>query len=133
MRGANNHFFGRKHSEETKNKLREIAKQHIKTEKTVSLWIEKVAKKPASDKQKKAASIAAKNKVMLKNKHTGECVRVDRQQALMYDTDVWKNPAAISQARSTCIHCGITSVNGNIRRWHNENCKHNPSRQEKSI
>ena len=128
MKGANNHFFGRRHSEETKNKIREIAKRRIKTEETVSLWVEKVAKKPASDKQKRAVSIAAKNKVTLKNKHTGECVRVDRQQALMYNTEVWKNPAAVSQARSTCIHCGVTSVNGNIRRWHNENCKRSSSR-----
>ena len=24
---------------------------------------------------------------------------------------------------STCVHCGLTSVPGNINRWHNDNCK----------
>lgn len=89
-----------------------------------------MAKKPASDKQKEAASAASKNKITLKHVTTGECVKIDKQYSINYDPHIWKNPAAISQAKSTCVFCGITTINGNIRRWHNENCKYNPNRQE---
>lgn len=133
MKGANNHFYGRKHSNETKKRISEQAKGRTKTQDTISNWVDKVAKMPASQKQKLAASVASKNKIMLKNVDTGECVKVDKQEAKLYNKEKWKNPAAISQAKSTCIFCGITTVNGNIRRWHNENCKHYPSGKEKSL
>lgn len=133
MKGANNHFFGKKHTQETKKKISDLAKGRVKTKKTIATWIEKVAKKPASEKQKLAASAASKNKIMLKNVETGMCVKVDKQDAMLYDSEKWKNPASISQFKSTCVFCGLTTVNGNIRRWHNENCKHNPSRKKESL
>lgn len=133
MKGANNHFFGRKHTQETKKKLSDLAKGRVKTKETIATWIEKVAKKPASEKQKLAASAASKNKIVLKNVETGMCIKVDKHDAMLYDSEKWKNPAAISQSKSTCVFCGLTTINGNIRRWHNENCKHNPSRKKESL
>ncbi len=36
--------------------------------------------------------------------------------------DAWK-----SREYTTCPHCGLESQNvGNMNRWHNDNCKHNP-------
>lgn len=133
MKGANNHFYGRKHSNETKKRISEQAKRRIKATDTISNWVEKVAKRPASERQKLSASATSKNKIMLKNVDTGECIKVDKQAAKLYSKEKWKNPAAISQLKSTCIFCGVTTVNGNIRRWHNENCKHNPGGKEKSL
>lgn len=127
MVGENNPFYGKKHSDETRNLISERVKywysaNDISQEKTDN-WIENVAKKPASDKQKAVASANGKDKIMLKNINTGEAIRVDKSEKMLYDTEVWKNPAAISQRRDTCIHCGVTSVAGNIKRWHNDNCK----------
>ena len=94
-----------------------------KDEKVISNWVENVARKPASAKQKAAASVASKNKIMLKNINTGECIKVDKSEKCLYNNTIWKNPAAVSQKKDTCTHCGVTSTVGNIKRWHNENCK----------
>lgn len=95
----------------------------VKDKKVISNWVEKVAKKPASDKQKAVASISSKNKIMLKNIKTGESVKVDKSEKMIYDSNIWKNPAAISQKRDTCAYCGVVSTAGNIKRWHADNCK----------
>lgn len=127
MAGENNSFYGRKHSDETRNHISEKVKDWYSTndisQEKIDNWIEKVAKKPASDKQKAAASASSKGKIMLKNINTGETVKVDKTEKMLYDDTIWKNPAAISQKKDTCIHCGLTSVAGNIKRWHNDNCK----------
>ena len=129
MLGENNPFYGKKHSDETRKLLSEKVKDWYSNNKVpkerIDNWIEKVAKRPASEKQKMAASRSSKNKVMLKNIHTGVCIKVDKSEALCYDTLTWKNPAAISQRKDVCVHCGIESVAGNIKRWHNDNCKKN--------
>ena len=37
-----------------------------------------------------------------------------------------RNPqkAADARTQSTCIHCGLKGLTGNINRWHNDNCRH---------
>jgi hypothetical protein len=127
QKGSDNSFYGKTHTSETRKTISEKNKQWNKTigksEEQIRNWVEKVAKKPASDKQKQTLSRLSKNKVMLKNIHTGEVKKVYKSELSEYNSDVWKNPAAISQRRDTCVHCGKESVAGNIKRWHNENCK----------
>ena len=127
MKGENNPFYGKTHSEETKKILSEKMKkwyeEHDVPQERIANWIDKVAKKPASDKQKTAVSASNKGKITIKNINTGECIKVDKSKEKLYDETVWKNPAAISQKQGTCIHCGVTSNMGNIKRWHNDNCK----------
>ena len=123
MKGDRNPFYGKTHTQETIEKIKKANREYTKTKEQIDNWIEKVAKKPASDKQKKILSENSKGKIMLKNIHTGECVKIDRNEISEYDSKIWKNPAAISQRRDTCIYCGKESVAGNIKRWHNENCK----------
>lgn len=127
MLGENNPFYGKNHSDESKSKMSASVKDWYSRndlpKERVDNWIEKVAKKPASDKQKAAASASSKGKVMLKNINTGECLKLDKSESVLYNSNIWKNPAAISQKRDTCIYCGMTSVSGNIKRWHNDNCK----------
>lgn len=127
MKGKSNPFFGKTHTEEVRNIISEKNKKWHKngyrTKEQILNWIEKVAKKPASKKQKRTISKLSKNKVMLKNVQTGEVVKIDKSVVTEYDNAIWKNPAAISQKRDICIYCGKESVAGNIKRWHNENCK----------
>lgn len=38
------------------------------------------------------------------------------------------NPNRIPLATIECEYCGIESINGNYKRWHGINCKHNPTK-----
>jgi hypothetical protein len=60
---------------------------------------------------------------MLKHILTGEVKKIDKSELSSYNPKEWKNPSAISQRREVCVYCGKESVAGNIKRWHNENCK----------
>lgn len=126
MKGANNSFYGRRHTEETKRKIGEANKGESRSPEEVAKWVERVAKKPKSKEHR--AKIGRKGFIMLKNVKTGECIRVDKETAKSYNSTIWKNPTSISQKKEKCIYCNIETVSGNIKRWHNENCKHNPNR-----
>lgn len=121
MKGAGNHFYGRTHTQETRDAIGKANSGRVKTEKEISNWVEKVAKKPKTAEHRK--KIARTGLVMLKNIQTGESVRIPREKKNDYDPSLWKNPA-YNQRQETCTHCGITSTVGNIKRWHNDNCKH---------
>jgi hypothetical protein len=77
--GSNNHFFGKKHSEETKRKLSEAAKGHKRcvgrkcTEETLLKMSEsqKIANNKRTPEQIKAASLKAKE-TKIKNGTTGK-------------------------------------------------------------
>ena len=132
MMGTGNHFYGRKHSDETKRKIGNANRgKYRRSEENHSRWIETVAKMPKSDDHK--AKIGRSNMIMLKNIETHESIRIDRNRVSEFDTEKWKNPAAISQKHETCRYCKITSNSGNIKRWHNENCKHKEGWQEAGL
>jgi fructose-specific phosphotransferase system component IIB len=120
MKGADNHFFGKSHTEETKKKLSELNKGKSIPENQIKNWVEKVAKKPKSAEHK--AKIGRSGMIMLKNIITSESIRISKSDIHLYDSNVWKNPA-VQQKRITCIHCGVESTVGNINRWHNDKCK----------
>lgn len=124
MKGDGNPFFNKRHTDETRRKISERTKEwHAKNGKSkeaIDNWIEKVAKKPKSKEHR--AKIGRSDMIMLKNFDTGESIRILKSDLHEYDTNIWKNPSVI-QKRETCVHCGIESTIGNIRRWHNDNCK----------
>lgn len=124
--GIKNHFYGRKHTAATKEKISIANKGRVKTDETIHTWVIKVASKPKSAEHR--LKIGRKGFTTIKNVITGECKRILLEDKAEYDSNLWKNPSAIRQATSACTVCGQVTVNGNIKRWHNENCKHNPSR-----
>jgi len=123
MKGEGNHFYGRKHSEETKEKIRQ-KKLGNKLSKETKEKMSKTRKGvPKSSEHKR--KIGRKGLIMLKNFDTNEVIRISKLDAANYDSSVWKNPSTI-QKRIQCEHCGIESNRGNINRWHNDNCKSKP-------
>jgi len=120
MKGEGNHFYGRRHSEETKEKIRQ-KKLGVKMSKEAKEKMSKVRKgRPKTNEHRR--KIGRKGLIMLKNFDTGESVRISKEEANKYDRSIWKNPAT-NQVKEVCKYCGIESTKGNINRWHNENCK----------
>lgn len=121
--GPGNHFYGKTHSEETKKLLSESRKKQgdCRSQKSIDEWIER-ARQPKSEEHK--SKIGRKGLTMLQNIHTLEIIRGKRED---YDTTIWVNPRKITpEEKNKCQYCDIITNNSNLKRWHNDNCKHNP-------
>lgn len=85
-------FKGKTHSKETKKILSDNAKRWHKenpySEERIKKFTETVAKMPKTDEHRK--KIGRSGFIMMKNIHTGEVIRVERDSPL--DADVWVNP-----------------------------------------
>lgn len=131
MKGEGNHFFGKSHNEESKKKIsiknKEWHANNKKPKAIIDNWIEKVAKKPKTLEHR--IKIGRSNMIMLKNFNTGENIRIHKSDLNNYDKNIWKNPS-ITQRREKCIHCDIETTVGNIKRWHNNNCKYKGKNDE---
>ena len=93
--GENNGFFGKHHTEEFKQSMSDRFKGiDRRTPEGLTVWIEKVAKKPKSADHRK--KIGRKGFVMLKNSITMESVRVLKQDVDQYDLKIWLNPSLLS-------------------------------------
>lgn len=120
MVGEGNHFYGHKHSEESLQKMRDkkIGKK-LSPETKLKMSI---ARKGIPKSEDHKIKIGRKGLVMLKNFSTGESIRISKEESINFDPTIWKNPST-QQEKISCIHCGVKSNGGNIKRWHNENCK----------
>ena len=120
-KGPGNNFFGRKHTEETKRKIGEANRGESRSKEQIVAWIETIAKKPKSVEHR--AKIARKGLIMLKNVDTLEIVRVSHAEAAQLN-GTWVNPRTITpESKYKCDHCDVETNRGNLKRWHNENCK----------
>lgn len=122
--GRMNHFYGKTHNEESRQKM-------SKAQKDLKLWEKRSdahrhallasQKKPKTDDHK--SKIGRKGMIMLQHTETGEIVRVDKKDARAASED-WVNPRKLSpETRYLCLHCGILTTPANLKRWHNDKCK----------
>lgn len=105
--GEENAFFGKKHTEETIEKILNTRKQTYEENpelfQNVRQKISETAKKtfagvPKTEEQKK--KMGRKGMIMLKNKDTGETIRIFKSEKENYDLDLWVNPYILSKNKS---------------------------------
>lgn len=96
MTGENNHMYGKKHSEETRQKIGEAGKGRKLPEFTE----EHRRKIGEAKKGKKRPDLAARNKLNIGRK-------------------LKKKPTA----QVECPHCSLVGGANNMKRWHFDNCK----------
>ena len=108
--GQLNPFYGKKHTEEYKQKQSVLLKTKDCRSKTPNIGLKH------TEKTKLVMSLKRK-KWMSSNKHP--MLGVKRTEEMKLNSIL----GGLKQKKITCIHCGLTSVVGNIVRWHNEKCK----------
>ena len=122
--GESNPFFGKKHPAKSLEKMREIKLGKLATDETKAKMSAAQTGKAKSAEHK--AKIGRKGMIMLKNRNTGECIRIPRGDSANYD-QAWVPLAKLSAESAEeheCVHCGVKSKSvGNLARWHNDNCK----------
>lgn len=122
--GIKNHFFGKKHSIESRNKMSNTHKKNM-------CWLNfsdshKAALRASQQKPKTSehkAKIGKKGLVMLQNIYTLEIIRVAKNDERVYSKE-WVNPKKITpEQKFKCYYCDVITTKGNLKRWHNDNCK----------
>lgn len=130
--GENNWFYGKTHTKESIQKL--LSTRNATYAKDPERLVEAkkaqgagasrrwkgVPKSPESNKKR-----GRKNLMMLKNKFTGDCVRVLIQDRQNYDPDIWVSPYSIREKKyGACPHCTkYGELNSTFNRWHFDNCR----------
>lgn len=122
--GQNNNFWGKTHTEETKEILRKKCGRPLSQERKddASKRFKGVSK---SEEHKK--KIGRVGLICLVNIHTNECIRVPKTD-LRYGSDDWVFHRKIhKEQKITCSYCGLKMNQGNINRWHkNGECLDRP-------
>lgn len=95
--GSNNPFFGKTHSKETIDIIKQKNSERVKTQAEIENWVNKVAKRKKSEDHK--MKIGRKGMIMLKNIKTGESIRVKSDDSRRY-TGEWVNPATYKSLMS---------------------------------
>lgn len=123
--GEGNNFYGKSHSEETKNRLSEVHTGKVyKTKEQIKEWVENIAKKPKTKEHRE--KIGRKGLVMLQHIMSKEIVRVPYSDYRL-NSDDWVNPRKISpEKKYKCLYCDVITTKSNLKRWHNDNCKRKP-------
>lgn len=147
LKGDKNHFYGKHHSEVSKDLIRkgqqewkqkniekddEIRKNAATRIKDRCLGI------PKTESQKEKMSISGRNYVTLKNINNGDCIRI-KKDSIEYcnlNLNEWISPISYSKLKGTikkvkCAYCDTISNQTNINRWHNENCKRKENNENK--
>lgn len=140
--GEKNNFYGKTHSETSKDKIRkgqidyrnknpdEYAKIISKLKTTASKTFKGV---PKSQEQRDKIGMKSKGHTTIKNIVTGECVRIPVDKVQEYDPTVWLSTYKAHRmsgkvVETTCPHCNKTGDSGNasFMKWHFNNCKKSP-------
>jgi len=130
--GEKNWFSGKNHTKESMDKMIVSRERTYKEYPERRIAAKKAQGEGASRKWKgvpksKESNVkrARPNLVTLKHATTGECVRIDRKEAMMYDKTIWKNPYSLREKKyGICPHCGKEGeLSSTFKRWHLDNCK----------
>ena len=105
--GENNYFYGKKHTLESRQKMSEILKTKDCRQKTTNKGKKFPAAGPKISKARKEWMSINKHPMLGRN-------RTNEPNLVL---------GGLKQKRDTCKKCGLTTVAGNIARWHNEKCK----------
>lgn len=107
--GELNPFYGKKHTLESRRKMSEVLKTKDCRPKTTT----KGRKFPLRGKK-----ISAARKEWFKtNPHP--MLGVKRTKEMQINNSL----GALKQQKHECVYCGVVTIAGNIKRWHNDNCK----------
>ena len=107
--GELNPFYGRKHTEEYKQRLSALLKTKDCRQKTTNLG----KKFPAA-----GPKISAFRKEYYKtHKSPRFGVKVTEEQKQKY------SEAAINQTKYKCLYCDVVTIPGNLAKWHNDKCR----------
>lgn len=120
--GILNNFYGRKHSEESKELMRnkKLGKNASEETKIKMSLKRKGVKKSEEHKNK----IGRKGLTMIQNIETMEIKRVPVSEVGFVYDDKWVNPKKITpEQKYKCIYCDCVTTKGMLSRWHNEKCK----------
>lgn len=125
--GHLNPFYGRTHTDETRQAVSDANTGRVHSAEARAKMSESRKGMPKSRQHRER--IGRKGLRALKNRDTGECIRIPIAEANLYDSTIWGHPSAIAYHESTeeykCPHCGkSTKSKGNANRWHFDNCKH---------
>lgn len=129
--GEDNHFFSKKHSVESINKMSKNATIRNLEPEFNKMLSENCSKRfkgvPKSEEHKK--KIGRKGFMMIKNLNTGECLRILVNDRCDYDKKIWVTPFKYKSVHDgfdkiECKYCNkIFKKCSMFYRWHDTNCK----------
>lgn len=125
-KGEKNNFYGKRHSPETLEIIRQKNKGRKASDETRAIMSLKRKGVKKTDEHK--AKIGRSGLICFRNILTGESVRVPKEDIGGYDPKIWVNHYTYKLLHNTsvvcCPYCGKQAKDTNsFRRWHFGNCK----------
>jgi len=108
--GELNPFYGRKHTEEYKQRLSALLKTKDCRSKTPNFGLVHTEETKLKMSLKRKEYYKTNSNPMLGVKRTPEM-------------QINSSLSALNQQKHACVYCDVVTIAGNIKRWHNDNCK----------
>jgi 5-methylcytosine-specific restriction endonuclease McrA len=128
--GENNPFYGQKHSEETKQRLREARAQQVELQggtmtQEARVKLSQAAKgRKLSDQHKQKIGIANQGKTRSEEYRAAVSKRMSGHVKSQETLDKLRSKASKEpKPQITCPYCGSTGGEPSMKRWHFDRCK----------
>ncbi len=146
--GEDNGFFGKKHTDDTKDKIVESRRKTYeenpeKYKEAQQKWsdnIKKVSQLPKTEKFLDQLSERGKTSIYMIHLETLEEKRIDLTDLDEYKSNGWQQYSLYRRNENSkiaetikCTYCDFTGLanSSNTKKWHFENCKHKPGVEDK--